>query len=346
MKRGTKGISLAWRFLIWFVVVALLPLASFGYLSLRQNENALRAETLARMSRLADKKTLEIKTYLAERMQDARLLARGRLVEAAMADLSRTYARHRAGSAEYRKAASQFESNFAAYIGEGGDMLFYDVFLITPQGEIIYTYKHEADFSTNLIDGPYRDSLLAQVFHEARMTFESNISGFEYYAPSDAPAAFTGAPIIREGKLLGIVVLQLDTQHVYRVALDNIGLGASGETVLAKLNNAGEALFVAPLRHDPQAAMRRKMDLRTTAAPMRQALAGERGRGVEVNYAGRQIVAAWRYLPELRWGVVVKMDTGEAFAPLRQQRENLLEILLVLAMLGGFAAFYLGRQIG
>jgi len=79
MKRGAKGISLAWRFLVWFVVVALLPLASFGYLSLRQNEEALRGETLARMSRLADKKTLEIKTYLAERMQDAQLLARGRL---------------------------------------------------------------------------------------------------------------------------------------------------------------------------------------------------------------------------------------------------------------------------
>ena len=345
MKRGTKSISLAWRFLIWFIVVALLPLASFGYLSLRQNEDALRVETLARMSRLADKKTLEIKTYLAERTQDARLLARGKLVEAAMADLSRTYARHRTGSAEYRRAASQFEKNFAAYIGTGGDMLFYDVFLITPQGEIIYTYKHEADFATNLIDGPYRDSLLAKVFHEACMTFESGISGFEHYAPSNAPAAFTSAPIIREGKLLGVVALQLDTQHIYRVAQDNTGLGATGETVLAKMAGPGEAVFVAPLRHDPQAAMQRKIDLKTTDAPMRYALTGERGEGVEIDYAGRQVVAAWHYLPELRWGVVVKMDVGEAFAPIRLQRENLLEILLVLTMLGGFAALYFGRQM-
>ena len=89
------GVSLFWRFLIWFVVVALLPLASFGYLSLRQSEEALRSEILSRMSRIADRKTLQIKTYLAERVQDAQLLARGTLVEAAMPDLSRSYARHR-----------------------------------------------------------------------------------------------------------------------------------------------------------------------------------------------------------------------------------------------------------
>ncbi|MDO8465183.1 MAG: EAL domain-containing protein [Gallionella sp.] len=345
MSQRMRNISLAWRFLIWFVIVALLPLSLFGYLSLRQSEEALRNETLNRMSRLADKKTLQIKAYLAERMQDARLLAHGRLAEEAFSDLSRAYARHRADSVEYRRAAKPFEKNFSAYIGKSEDTLFYDVFLITPQGEIIYTYKHEPDFATNLIDGPYRDSQLAKVFRESRMTLESGISDFEYYAPSNAPAAFISAPIIREGKLLGVVAFQLDTQHIYQVAMDNIGLGATGETALAKLTGVDEAVFVAPLRRDPQAAMQRKIDLKTTATPMRNALVGQRGSGVETDYSGKQVVAAWRYLPELRWGMVVKMDTDEAFAPIYRQREYLLEMLLVLAMLGGFAAFYFGRQM-
>src|SRR5574340_1137315 len=105
MSRKMKGISLAWRFLIWFVVVALLPLASFGYLSLRQSEEALRDETLNRMSRIADRKTLQIKTYLAERVQAAQLLARNTLVDVIMSDLSRSYARHRTDSTEYRRVA-------------------------------------------------------------------------------------------------------------------------------------------------------------------------------------------------------------------------------------------------
>ena len=35
MSQRMRNISLAWRFLIWFIIVALLPLSLFGYLSLR-----------------------------------------------------------------------------------------------------------------------------------------------------------------------------------------------------------------------------------------------------------------------------------------------------------------------
>ena len=342
---GIKGISLAWRFVVWFIVVALLPLILFGYLSLRQNEDVLRSETLKRMSRLADKKALQIKTYLDERIQDAQLLAHGILAEEAFSDLSRAYTRYRPGSAAYRRAATLFDKNFSAYIGESGGTLFYDVFLITPQGEIIYTYKREPDFATNLIDGPYRDSQLARVFSESRMTFESSISDFEHYAPSNTHAAFVSAPIVRGGKLLGVVAFQLDMHKIHWAVKDNIGLGVTGETALAKLTGKDEAMFVAPLRHDLQAAMQRKIDLKTVAVPMRYALTGERGSGVAIDYAGKQVAAAWRYLPELRWGMVVKMDAGEAFAPLYQQRKNLLEALLALAVLGGFTAFYFSRRL-
>ena len=59
MKRTPgKGISLAWRFVAWFFIIALLPLALFGYLSQRQSEDALRSDTLDRLSRTADKKAL------------------------------------------------------------------------------------------------------------------------------------------------------------------------------------------------------------------------------------------------------------------------------------------------
>ena len=342
---GVNGISLAWRLAAWFIVVALLPLALFGYLSLRQNEIALRTEMQARMSRLADKKAMEIKVYLAERTQDAQLLARSDLTEAAMAGLPHAYTRYRPGSEGYRRVAKPFERNIAAYIGGGGDTLFYDVFLITPQGEIIYTYKHEPDFATNLVDGPYRNSQLAQVFRESRMTLESSISDFEHYAPSNRPGAFVSVPIIRDGKLLGVVALQLDTQRIYQVAMENSGLGTTGETLLTRLTDSGEAEFAAPLRHDPQAARQRKIDMKTAAVPIRNALLGQHGGGIENDYSGRQVVAAWRYLPELRWGMVVKMDADEALAPIYHQRKTLLQILLGLILLAGAAALYFGRRL-
>ena len=121
-------------------------------------------------------------------------------------------------------------------------------------------------------------------------------------------------------------------------------MGVTGETALAKLIDPEQAIFVAPLDSDPQAAFNRKINLTTTAIPMRHALQGERGAGMAVDYRGKQVVAAWRYLPELSWGMVVKMDADEVFAPLYQQRRNLLTAMLALMLFAGIVAFYFGRR--
>jgi len=85
-------------------------------------------------------------------------LRASKLAEVSMLELSRCLRTpSRRVQREDRKTARTFE-RILPLIGEGGSLLFYDVFLITPQGEIIYTHKHEQDFATNLIDGPYRNS--------------------------------------------------------------------------------------------------------------------------------------------------------------------------------------------
>jgi methyl-accepting chemotaxis protein len=176
------------------------------------------------------------------------------------------------------------------------------------------------------------------------MTFESSFSSFAIYTPSGAPAAFVAAPIMHNGVFRGVIAFQLSTENIYRVAMETGGLGMTGEIVLAKLTSAGEALFVAPLRHDPQAALRRKVDLNTAGTPMRYALTGQSSNGMAIDYSGTQVVAAWRYLPELRWGMVVKMDADEVFAPIYRQRNILLQALLVLVLLAGAVAFILAGR--
>jgi len=74
--------------------------------------------------------------------------------------------------------------------------------------------------------------------------------------------------------------------------------------------------------------MRHRIDLNTSASPMRHALQGLRGSGLETDYQGTQVVAAWRYLPELRWGWWSRWMRTRHRAPLYHQREVLLETLL------------------
>jgi len=330
------------RLLLLFVLVSVLPLALFSYFDLHENEDTLREVTIDRLSGLADKKVVQIRSYLGEREREVANRARELEVMGAMRSMQKAYA---AGlrSAEYGRESARMRQYFARYVEESG--AFYDVFLITSQGEVIYTQKHESDFATNLHTGAYRESQLAWAFRTVRMTLEPVISGYESYAPSQAPALFIAAPVMVDGQFKGVFAAQLGNEMFYRVAADATGLEQSGEAAFAKRDGDG-VLYTLPLRYRPDAAMKfRVVKEESKLVQMFAAVAGESGAGMRTDYRGKQIVAAWRYLPELDWGMVVKIDADEVFADLRQERLRILEALFAVLLFVGVIAYYFGRQI-
>lgn len=137
-----------------------------------------------------------------------------------------------------------YREHFKRFVEDAG---YYDLFLISPQGEIVYSQAHESDFATSLITGAYRNSGFAFVVRAALNTLQSGVSDFEYYPPSKgAIAAFMALPIIVQGKLEGVLALQIYSERVFEVVTDNVGLGASGETVVTRLLNDRTALVIAP----------------------------------------------------------------------------------------------------
>ena len=331
------------RLLLLFLLVAVLPLSLFGYLNLQRDEENLREQALARLSDQADKKAIQVKSYLKDREQNVRLLARGPKVAAVMRAMPAKYAARFASPAAYAAEDAEARSNFERYVDETG--VFYDIFLISPDGEIVYTQKHEADFATNLITGPYRATRLAQAFLDTRMTLESVISGNEYYEPSRAPALFITAPVMVDGRFKGVLAVQLSNDLLYDVASDASGLGQTGEAAFAQRDGDG-VLYTTPLKYRPDAAMKYRIDAKENhSVQMFVAISGGSGEGVRTDYRGAQVVAAWRYLPELDWGMVVKTDADEVFAPIAQRRLDMLKMISGLLLFAGLLAYYFARQL-
>ncbi|HEX5364283.1 MAG TPA: cache domain-containing protein, partial [Gallionella sp.] len=331
------------RLLLFFLAVAALPLMLFSYLNLRQDEETLRTEAFGRMSDLADKKAVQVRSYLAERVQDVRLLARGPRVMTAMAVLPGEYLPARRAGAAYAAEDANTHQYFERYVEETG--LFYDVFFISVQGEIVYTQKHETDFGSNLLTGSLRDSKFAQAFRAVRMTMEPVISGYEIYEPSHAPALFIAAPVIVGGKLKGVFAVQLGNELLYRVANDATGLGITGEVTFAQHDGDG-VLYTTPMKYRADAAMKyRVQGAELKSLPTSSATSGNSGAGSGPDYRGIPVIAAWRYLPELEWGMVVKVDVDEVLEPIARQRMLLIEALAVCLLLAALTAYYLGRRI-
>jgi PAS domain S-box-containing protein len=107
-----------------------------------------------------------------------------------------------------------------------------------------------------------------------------------------------------------------------------------------------EAVFIAPLRHDPEAAFKRRVVLGSKEAlPIQRAVQRETGSGFSVDYRNKKILAVWRYLPRLKWGMVIKMDTDEAYHHIYNIRRWTLFIGIATIITVILIAFRISRSI-
>lgn len=340
-----KFVSITQRLIFWFVLLLILPLLLFGYMLLHTFEKELKQTVITQISNIADKKIDQINNYLDERSQDVIVKLQGDAIRSATREFSRELVRGGFTSIAYQKLDVKYRDYFKRYILSSG---YYDVFLISTQGTVVYSYQHEADFSTNLFTGPYRDSGLSRVVRNTMSTLESSVSEFDLYAPSaNAVAAFIAAPLVNQGRIEGVLAVQLNNAHMYKVLLDRTGLGVSGETVVARMEEDNNALVMAPLLSDPDAAFKYRIKLNeyNHDIPQAYALNGQRGSGFEIDYRGREVAAAWRYLPNMKLGMVVKMDNDEALAALYRVRNFTLLVFVLALFIAVIAAIMIGRSV-
>lgn len=322
------------RLFLAFLLLSPLPLGGLAWLHLSAFERTLQGTVLDNLASLADKKTDQINNYLDERLANGRLLAKSPVTHETL----RTLSKGPPGKADDLQRYRHYFLNLFENSG------YHDLLLIDSAGNVLFSIRHEDDLGTNLNSGPYRDTRLAQAHREALSLLDSQVTRAGRYPPSgNKPAIFFVTPIIDRGHLLGTIALQLDLDHLTAVTTDKTGLGKTGETVLAQVEGE-QALYVGPLRHHPDAAFQRVIPVTNTPPPMRAALTGQQGRGLTIDYASVPVAAAWRYLPALGWGMVVKIDASEAFQPLHAMRNYSLGALATLLLLSGAFALILGRK--
>ncbi|MBW7900638.1 MAG: EAL domain-containing protein [Rhodocyclaceae bacterium] len=327
-----------------FILIAVLPLLGLSWLYVASFERALTASVLQTVSSIADKKADEIDDFIDERLVDARIASQHEFLPHAVAELSEAF--RRGGL----PAARAVELRYKGWLTELAELShhgrYHDLLLIDAHGNVVLSLIREADLGTNLNDGPYRDSGLAAGYRQAMRLLHADLTPFRPYAPSgDRLATFVVAPILADGRPVGALALQLNVDAFSDVLVDRTGLGRTGDIVLAR-QEGDEVVFAAPhLLRTWDARWPDHLPLARTPEPLRRALAGEHDRGVTVDYAGQAVAAAWRYLPALHWGMTVKIDADEAFAPAHHVRRLAALTLAAFLCFSTAAGLLLGRRV-
>jgi len=333
--------SISLRIFFCLLVVSLLPLIIMSEIFIDEIEIEIQQSEINHLARMSDKKLSQVYSYVNERIVDVDMLSKSPVTTDAISEIGEAFSVGNLESEEYLRQDNKFREYFTTYLSSG----YYDLFLISSTGDIVFTVVHEADFATNLFDGPYHESGLAQVTVDVLATLETSVSNFDFYQPSNEMAAFIATPIIKQGKLLGVLALQIDMARVFGVVKDNVGLGSTGETVIArKINNKISFISEMDVKRSSGANFELSTDSEL-AKPMQYALKGEAGQGISVDYRGEAVIAVWRYLPELKWGMVVKKDTAEAFRSVEYMQDLRLFVLILLLLAVIIVAFFVGQVI-
>jgi signal transduction histidine kinase/ActR/RegA family two-component response regulator len=329
------------KLLLSFLLVGLIPLLLFGLLAHQQFNQATRQETLNKLEVIAQDRLLHITQYLQQRKEIVTTWAGNPMVADSMVQIGNAFAQSDINSSEFSTVTARFSYFAKIHQREFG---FHDLFLIDPDGNVIYTSVHDQNFDINLGSRIHRDSELALTFNGVKAGHEVLFSAFRFYGPTKEPAILVAAPILDGVKLLGVIALQIDSAEIYRLSENYTGLGETGETVIASLED-DTVVLVAPLRHDREAAFTRKIPLDSDLArPIREAVQGIEGSGVSVDYRGQETYAAWKFVPLMKWGLVVKIDTGEALAPAIALRNKLLLLGLFALTLVSVSALLISRS--
>lgn len=292
---------------------------------------------------LSDAKTTQLETFIRERRGDLSVASRYPAIVAAIPKLKQVRQKEAIDSPAYLELARLVHPFMANFVDSFG---YSNAYLFDTDGTLLYQLKSDLDIGSNLLTGRLKDSELAEVFDRVRTLLQIEVSDYQMYAGRSEPAAFIASPVFNpQGLITAFVALELGNQHVFRVFKDYSGLGTTGDTMVV-MSNGKELTFVAPPRHEPDAAFKvsvRIGDDKSTA--MQKAAQGQRGYGEAIDYRGKPIVAAWSYLPSYRWGMVVKQDIDEAFALVYKQGIVVAFLLAATVLAIAALALWLARTI-
>ena len=226
--------------LIWFLLLALLPLALTAWLSYHQAIDGLTTTVTQKLEQDAQVSAQFIQNWFDYRFMDLNSQAESRHNVEFLMTLNEGFQASKQTLDEFIKShawASLVDTRQQDLITLSRHYDYInDLFLIDSKGNILFTATRESDLGTNLFDGLYASTHFAQAVKTSLDTGQVRFSDLERYAPSDNQiAGFLTAPMLDEwGDKIGVFAIQLRLERINEVMLEHISNGSLTHYLVGK----------------------------------------------------------------------------------------------------------------
>ncbi|MCI5118007.1 MAG: hypothetical protein D3913_08615, partial [Candidatus Electrothrix sp. LOE1_4_5] len=142
---------------------------------------SLRAEALRKLNAIQTIKIQSLQRYFEKRRADVEVVRHSLTTISAIQELQESFKEEgsRVGGSLWNGYKEKYGSWYSAFTGEHG---YYDVFLISTDGDILFTVKEESDLGQNVVNGGLRNSGLGELFARVMKERQTVLADYAPYA--------------------------------------------------------------------------------------------------------------------------------------------------------------------
>lgn len=323
LKYGVTVLKLKHKLAILFFAISFFPALIITVLTYRDYAKTFEKDELGSLNHIANYKATEIKLYFDNVAGNIRSMQSSWCIKENLPIIIKHF--NDRASPAFISARKILDERFQPTQETRG---LIDIMLVDTNGIVVYGTNREHAH----VGGPVGDP--------GNKAFEEGSKGIyvtDVFPDQDGNKRYRlliSAPYLTsDGALLGVILFEINPDSIFKLTEDFTGLGKTGETLLG-MREDDNAIYLNPLRHDPKSAFSKRIRIGSNIAiPIQKAVQGEDGSGYSIDYRGVKVIAAWRYIPSIRWGLVAKIDIAEALKPLDSLKNILVFIFFLLFIL-------------
>jgi methyl-accepting chemotaxis protein len=222
---------------------------------------------------------------------------------------------------------------------------YQDILLVTGFGDVVYKTTKSSELGKNLLEGTLKDSPAGQCLLSSYTS--TGVSDFEPYGPANnQPCGFVGSAIKdKDGKLVGIFMIEIPYQQINAITQNSTGMGKTGETYVV----GDDKKMRSDSRLDPTNTVSNSFanNKLIDTESVKKGIAGQEGVASIISYSGQKIISAYSPLSyhSLRWTTVSEINESEVNASTDSFLKMSLIALAIVAVVVGAVGFLVSTLI-
>ena len=327
------------KLLAAFIFVSLVPLGLVSVVAVNRAAQGLEHEVVAKFAAIQETKRNHIKDYFSQVSTAVSIIRDDPYLQETMRVLKGAYDDdNNLNENEAWKTLVEFkEPPVKAMVEKNG---FYDLLLVSAEGNIVYTAAKGKDLGMNV-----KGSSLGEAFDKAVNTDTDTVSlsDFSAYAPAGGEqAAFMVARMTDRFKgVVGYVAVRIPVDKFNAIVQQRTGMGETGESFLVGKSQGKTSLRSDLVLEDG------KVGAVKDAPYIQSALDGESGFLIIRNEDGGEAFVKYDHvdIPGVNWAMITEASSDEIFAPVNTLRNTMLWIILGVTAGVVFIALFITSKV-